>query len=321
MPLSKESRRVTAFSTPGGLYQYKTLPFGMTNSPAAFNKVMREVMRDVEGVEMFVDDVLIHSPSFRQHLETLRIVLERLRSYNLTIKPSKCMIGHEKVPFLGHVIGGGQYGCQSDKIAKVKNAPRPQNKTQVKSFLGLIGYYRDYIPNFAVIAAPLHELLRKHAPNNVQWTGAQEEAFETLKSLLCKEPILQLPNFDKQFILRTDASKEGIGAVLMQESNGQAFPVSYYSRKLRAAEKNYSTVELELLAVVEGVKKYYFYLYGDQFVIETDHLPLASLKTSKNANARLMRWALYLQQFQFSVKYIKGQANVGADFLSRLVAE
>ena len=132
---------------------------------------------------------------------------------------------------------------------------------------------------------------------------------------------MQLPNFNKKFILRTDASREGIGAVLMQESNGQVFPVSYYSRKLRAAERNYSTVELELLAVVEGVKKYYFYLYGDQFVIETDHMPLASLKTSKNANARLMRWALYLQQFQFSVKYIKGQTNVGADFLSRLVAE
>ena len=142
----------------------------------------------------------------------------------------------------------------------------------------------------------------------------------TLKRLLCKEPILQLPDFQKQFVLRTDASQEGIGAVLMQESNGQLFPVSYYSRKLRAAEKNYSTVEKELLAVVEGVKKYYFFIYGDEFVLETDHLPLASLKTSKNSNARLMRWALYLQQFQFTVKYIKGQTNVGADFLSRLVA-
>ena len=321
VPLTEQSKQVTAFSTPGGLYQYKSLPFGMTNSPAAFNKVMREVMHGIEGVEMFVDDVLIHSPSFRQHLETLRIVLERLRHYNLTIKPSKCMIGHEEVPFLGHVIGGGQYGCQIDKIIKVRDAPRPQTKKQVKSFLGLTGYYRDYIPNFAVIASPLHELLRKQAPNIVKWTALQEEAFMTLKSLLCKEPILQLPDFNKQFILRTDASQEGIGAVLMQEINGQLFPVSYYSRKLRAAERNYSTVEKELLAVVEGVKKYYFYLYGDEFMLETDHLPLASLKTSKNANARLMRWALYLQQFQFSVRYIKGQTNVGADFLSRLVAE
>ena len=321
IPLSEESSKVTAISTPNGLYHYRVLPFGMTNSPAIFNRVMREVMRDIEGVEMFVDDVLIHSPSFSQHLETLRVVFERLRQYNLTIKPSKCLIGHEKVPYLGHVIGGGQYGCQLDKIVKVRDAPTPQTKTQVKSFLGLAGYYRDYIPNFAVIAAPLHELLRKHAPNVVQWTEAQEEAFATLKSLLCKEPILQLPDPNKQYILRTDASKEGIGAVLMQESNGQVHPVSYYSRKLRAAERNYSTVEKELLAVVEGVKKYYFFLYGNRFVIETDHMPLASLKTSKNANARLMRWALYLQQFQFTVKYIKGQNNVGADFLSRLVAE
>ena len=321
VPLTEESKKVTAFCTPEGLYQYKSLPFGMTNSPAAFNKVMRQVMRGVHGVEMFVDDVLIHSPSFRQHLETLEIVLERLQHYGLTIKPSKCMIGHEHVPFLGHVVGGGSHACQEDKIAKVRDAPRPRTKKEVKSFLGLAGYYREYVPNFAVIAAPLHELLKKGAPNEVHWTALQEEAFQTLKSLLCKEPILQLPDFTKEFVLRTDASQEGIGAVLMQENNGQLFPISFYSRKLKAAEINYSTVEKELLAVVEGVKKFYFYLYGDNFILETDHLPLASLRTSRNANARLMRWALYLQQFAFTVRYIKGQANVGADFLSRLVAE
>ena len=321
VPLTEESKKVTAFSTPVGLYQYTTLPFGMTNSPAAFNKVMREVMRDIEGVELFVDDILIHSPSFEQHLETVRSVLERLRQYNMTVRPSKCLIGHEKVPFLGHVVGGGQYGCQVDKIVKVRDAPRPRTKTQVKSFLGLAGYYRDYIPHFAAIAAPLHDLLKKQAPNTVRWTDVHEQAFLTLKSLLCKEPILQLPDCSKQFVLRTDASQDGIGAVLMQENNGQMFPVSYWSRALRTAEKNYSTVEKELLAVVEGVKRYYFYLYGEEFVIETDHLPLASLRTSKNANARLMRWALYLQQFQYSVRYIKGKTNVGADCLSRLIAD
>ena len=318
VPLTEESKKVTAFSTPGGLYQYKALPFGMTNSPAAFNKVMREVMRGVEGVAMFVDDVLIHSSSFKQHLETLETVLKRLRLYGLKIKPSKCMIGHQQVPFLGHVVGDGLYACEEDKVARVKDAPRPRTKKEVKSFLGLAGYYREYVPNFAVVAAPLHELLKKQAPNMVHWTDLQEEAFLKLKSLLCKEPILQLPDFNKEFVLRTDASQEGVGAVLMQEHHGQMFPVSYYSRKLRAAERNYSTVEKELLAVVEGVKKYYFYLYGDEFVLETDHLPLASLKTSKNANARLMRWALYLQQFAFSVRYIKGKTNIGADFLSRL---
>ena len=169
IPLSKDSRQITAFSTPAGLYQYKALPFGMTNSPAAFNKVMRQVMHGVEGVECFVDDLLVHAPTFEQHLATLRTVMERLRQYNLTVKPSKCMIGHAKVPFLGHVVGGGQNGCQLDKIVKVRDAPRPQNKTQVKSFLGLAGYYRDYIPHFAIIAAPLHELLKRNAPNAVKW--------------------------------------------------------------------------------------------------------------------------------------------------------
>ena len=321
VPLTAQSKKVTAISTPLGLFQYNSLPFGLANSPAAFNQVMREVMRDVEGVEVFVDDVLVHSSSFEQHMQHLEVVLERLRRYNLTIKPSKCLIGHVKLPFLGHVIGDGQYGCQLSKIAKVRDAPRPQNKTQVKSFLGLAGYYRDFVPNYAVVAEPLTELLKKRAPNTVQWTSAQQEAFDTLKSLLCKEPILRLPDASQPFVLRTDASQAGVGAVLLQEHNGELYPVSYFSRKLRAAEINYSTVEKELLAVVEGVKKYYFYLYGDEFLLETDHMPLASLRTSKNANARLTRWALYLQQFRFTVRYIKGKSNVGADFLSRLIAE
>ena len=177
------------------------------------------------------------------------------------------------------------------------------------------------MPNFAVVASPLYELVKKRAPNKVAWGPRESRAFHTLKSLLCKEPILQLPDPAKPFILRTDASSEGLGAVLLQEKDGDVFPVAYHSRKLKQAERNYSTVERELLAVVDSVKKFYFYLYGDEFTLQTDHMPLESLRTSKNANSRIMRWALYLQQFRIRVQYIRGADNVGADLLSRLLID
>ncbi|XP_069975057.1 uncharacterized protein [Penaeus vannamei] len=319
IPLHPESREVTAFTSPAGLYQFRVLPFGLSNSPAVFNRVMRQVLQGVKGVEAFIDDILVHSSTFEEHLKILEEVFQRLRCANMTVKPSKCEIGFKEVQYLGHTLGEGRCSCQNDKIKKIKDAPRPTTKKQVRSFLGLTGYYRSFVPNFAVLALPLFDLLKKHAPNKIRWGDEQEDAFNSLKKMLCKQPILQLPNFQKPFILRTDASQDGVGAVLMQETDGEIYPVAYHSRKLKSAERNYSTVEKELLAVVDGIKKYYFYLYGDKFLLETDHMPLESLRTSKNANARLMRWAMYLQQFNFAIRYIKGSANVGADFLSRLV--
>jgi len=319
IPLHPESREVTAFTSPAGLYQFRVLPFGLSNSPAVFNRVMRQVLQGVKGVEAFIDDILVHSSTFEEHLKILEEVFQRLQCANMTVKPSKCEIGFKEVQYLGHTLGEGRCSCQNDKIKKIKDAPRPTTKKQVRSFLGLTGYYRSFVPNFAVLALPLFDLLKKHAPNKIRWGDEQEDAFNSLKKMLCKQPILQLPNFQKPFILRTDASQDGVGAVLMQETDGEIYPVAYHSRKLKSAERNYSTVEKELLAVVDGIKKYYFYLYGDKFLLETDHMPLESLRTSKNANARLMRWAMYLQQFNFAIRYIKGSANVGADFLSRLV--
>ena len=321
IPLHPECRQYTAFATPRGLYQYKVLPFGLTNSPAVFNRAMRQVLHGIEGVEMFVDDVLIHSATLEEHLRLLEVVFSRLHSFNMTVKPSKCKIAVTEVEFLGHIVGNNYCRCQDDKIRKIKEAPRPVTKKQVRAFLGLTNYYRNFIPHFAVIAQPLYDTVKKNAPSSIPWGNEQEKSFVTLKNMLCKEPILQLPDASKQFILRTDASQDGVGAVLMQESEGGIFPVAYHSRKLKAAEKNYSTVEKELLAVVDGIKKYYYYLFGAQFILETDHMPLTSIGTTKTANARLTRWALYLQQFNFLIKYIKGSDNVGADLMSRLLAD
>ncbi|XP_076031117.1 uncharacterized protein LOC143019364 [Oratosquilla oratoria] len=316
--LHPESRRITAFGTPWGLYQFTVLPFGLTNAPAVFNRTMRDVLHDVPGTEVFVDDVLVHTESFEEHMVVLRKVLERLSAAGMTVKPSKTELGQTVIQYLGHTVGNGKCGCQEDKVKKIKEAPIPTTKKQVRAFVNLVGYYRQFIPEFAAVALPLHNLLKKSAPNRVSWGETEERAFQQLKSHLCNSPILQLPNPREPFTLRTDASQDAVGAVLLQEQDGWMYPVAYHSRKLRAAERNYSTIERELLGVVDGIKKFQFYLYGGKFVLETDHMPLEHLKPSKTANARLTRWGLYLQQFDYTLRYIKGNENVGADLLSRL---
>ena len=193
-----------------------------------------------------------------------------------------------------------------------------EQKKQVRSFLGLIGFYRRYIPNFAAIAVPLTDLTKKGQPNVVVWEDSQEKAFMNLKDHLLHDPVLRLPVIERPFILRTDASNEGLGAVLLQEHEGMKFPVAYASRKLLEREKNYSVIEKECLAIVWGVEKFYRYLFGREFVLETDHQPLLYLNKAKVANSRLMRWALSLQPYRFRIQAIKGSENVGADYLSRL---
>lgn len=320
IPLHPESRKLTAISTPKGLFHFLVLPFGLSNSSAAFIRTTRKVLGDIAGVEIFMGNVLIHNNSFEYHVARIRQVLQRLKYYNMTVKPSKCDFAQDQVEFLGHVIGNGVKRCREDKLIRIKDVPRPATKKQVRSFLGLVEYYRSFIANFAVIALPLQELLQKHLPEEVLWTSAQEQAFQELKLRLLLQPVLHLPNLNKEFTLRTDAYPQAIAAILMQETDGEIYPVACFSRKLKPAEKNYSTVEKELLAVVEGIRKFYSYLSGSPFLLDADHLSLSYLRTSKNANARLMRWALYLQQFRFSIKYTKGLLDTGVDDLSSLKA-
>ena len=187
-----------------------------------------------------------------------------------------------------------------DKIKAVEEAPRPVTKCQVRSFLGLVGFYRKFIPNFAQIAAALTDTTRKGQPNKVIWDESKENALRSLKRALVSSPILKLPNFAAQFILQTDASEYGIGSVLLQEENDLNMPIAYASRKLKASERNYSVIEKECLSIVWSVQKFSRYLYGQEFVLETDHQPLVYLTKKSVANARLMRWALVLQPYRFS---------------------
>ena len=206
----------------------------------------------------------------------------------LTIGPTKCLFGVNSVDFLGHRLEQGMIGLDQDNVEKIKDASRPSTKKQVQSFMGLAGYYRDFIPNFAAIAAPLSDLTQKGQPNKVEWSEAQEKAYQTIKSYLTSEPILRLPDPAKTYFLRTDASNNGIGAVLMQRHEEKLFPVCYASKKLSRAECNYSTIEKECLAIVWGIKRFYLYLYGVPFVLQTDHEPLKNMDSAKYTNARVM---------------------------------
>ena len=318
IPVKLEDRQKTAFVTPDGLYQFRTMPFGLVNAPATFSRLMRIVLQGLQHVDNYIDDVLVHTPDWETHLKTLKEVFKRLYEAGLTARPTKCMVGHDRLEFLGHIIGQGRLEPHQDKMDKILQAPRPQTKKQLRSFLGLVGYYRKFIPNFAAVAVPLTDRTKNKEPNKVVWEDSQELAFQSLKQRMVSSPILHLPDVEKDFILRTDASSTGIGAVLLQEHNDTKFPIAYASKKLLPREQRYSTIERECLAIVWAIGKFQSYLYGKPFILETDHQPLVYLQKAKVVNSRIMRWALALQPYRMRIEAIKGSQNVGADFLSRL---
>ena len=238
---------------------------------------------------------------------------------NITARPSKCVLVADEVEFVGHWLGRGTVTLHEENVAKIENAPRPRTKKEVRAFLGLLNYYNDFVPNFAAIAAPLSDLVKKGMPNIVQWGDPQENAYMTLKKAVTSRPILHLSDVNKTFVLRTDASDVGLGAALLQEADGRLFPVAYASRKLLTRETHYSAIERECLAIVWAIRKFALYLYGRQFVLQTDHQPLQYLNAAKFESPRVMRWAMYLQNQNFKVDHIKGSENHGADFLSRVI--
>ncbi|XP_078241956.1 uncharacterized protein LOC144586864 [Pogona vitticeps] len=233
-------------------------------------------------------------------------------------KENKLQLGSPEIKCLGHIVGGGVVGPLEAKMEAVRDWPRPNTKKKVKSFLGLVGYYRKFIPRFSEIAAPLTDLTRKKTDDRIPWTSDCGEAFQRLREALVDCPVLCAPDFDREFIIYTDASNSGVGAVLCQEDeNGDQHPVSYLSRKLQKGERHLATVEKECLAIVYAIQKAKPYIWGRHFILCTDHSPLQWLKTMKTHNSKLMRWALNLQDYDFEVKVVRGSVNCVADALSR----
>ncbi|XP_069138852.1 uncharacterized protein [Argopecten irradians] len=319
VPMAECSKRKTAFTTPVGLFQFNVMPFGLVNAPATFCRLMRKLLHGMSNIESFIiDDILIYTQTWEQHIDILRELFVRLRNASISARPSKCAIGYKSLEWLGHMVENERLLPNPEKVKAILEAPRPETKTQVRAFLGLAGLYRKFIANFAAISVPLTDLTRKGQPNKVVWELPQEAAFETLKKRLASKPILKLVDLEAEFILRTDASDKGLGAILLQEEDGNPLPVAFASRKLKTSERAYAVIEKECLAVIWGITKFERYLYGRSFILETDHQPLVYLNKLKGTNARLMRWALILQPYRFTIRAIRGKDNVGADFLSRL---
>ncbi|KAJ3659856.1 hypothetical protein Zmor_011519 [Zophobas morio] len=267
------------------------------------------------SVLVYIDDVIIYSKTFEEHIEKLREVFERLRAANLTLKTKKCTFASTQVKVLGHIVSSDVIRPDPEKLAAIKNFPQPKSIKQLQSFLGLANYYRKFIGNFSKIASPLHKLLKHNS--KFKWETDQERAFNSLKTELCGSPVLTHFNPKIGCELRADASKEGLGVILLQESAGQMHPIAYASRTLTTAEKNYSITELEALAVLYGLTHFRHFVYGSPIIVKSDHHALCYLKNSNQSTSRLTRWAIKLEEFDYEVVYKNGKAHADADCLSR----
>lgn len=265
--ISADSKEMTAFKTPFGHYHFRVLPFGLHGAPATFQRMIDQILRGTETfAAAYLDDIIIFSRSWQDHLQHLQEVLSRIKSAGLTIRPDKCAIAKEETCYLGHVLGHGVIRPQVGKIEAIKNAERPTTKKQVRAFLGLVGWYRRFIPNFSTRAVALTDLTKKDKPDMLNWTTDCENAFIDLKEALCTEATLQSPDFGKPFTVQTDASERGLGAVLLQGEQGKLHPIAYISRKLLPRETLYSTVEKECLAVKWALDSFRYYLIGRVYI-------------------------------------------------------
>ncbi|XP_071321134.1 uncharacterized protein [Trachinotus anak] len=272
VPLAPEARQYTAFRTPQGLFQFTVMPFGLHGAPATFQRLMDQVLAGAEAfAAAYLDDIVVYSMTWEDHLQHLREILQRLHQAGLTAQPKKCSIAQTEAKYLGYLLGHGEIRPQQDKVQAVKNCPRPCTKTQLKSFLGLAGWYRRFVPHFATRAASLTDLTRKSSPNQLPWEERHEKAFMDLKEALCNDPVLQSPDFNRPFTVQTDASGVGLGAVLLQGEGDDQKPVAYVSRKLWPRETRYSAVELECLAIKWALETFKYYLLGRDFILQTDH--------------------------------------------------
>lgn len=317
IPMHEDSRQLTAFCTPDGLYECLRMPFGLKTAPACFQRMMNTLLAPFIGkfIYVYLDDILVFSKDRQEHFEHLELVFKTLRGANIRLKGSKCKFLTNELKFLGYTVSGRGLQPDEEKVEAVHKWPRPTSVRQLRGFLGFLGYLRRFIPNHASIVAPLHELLTKEVAWS--WGPRQEEAFLQSKAVLTSSCLLHHPDFSKKFCVETDASAEGLGAVLSQEYEGDFRPVAFASRSLSTAEKNYSVIEKEALALIFAVKKFRAYLFGSHFNIITDHQPLASLDKIKDSYGRIERWRLLLSEYSYTIIYRKGDKNILADELSR----
>ena len=321
VPVDDESQNLLVVNTHKGLFKYKRLPFGLASSPAIFQRFMSQLLKDIDGVVAFLDDILIGGETKEEHDTRLNLVLKVFQKHNVAINKKKTVLNTSSIEYLGYVISGDGIKPSPKKLTAILEAPTPKSVGEVQSFLGMVTYYCRFVRNFSSVLAPLYDLLKKGS--TFKWSSVEAKAFCNVKEELAKSDLLA--NFDSEHlvIVEVDASPVGVGCVLMQEMNGYERPIYFASKKLSAAESNYSQLDKEALALIYAVTKFKYFLLGRKFVIRTDHKPLLGLfgrdkQIPMNANARVQRWALLLSQYDYDLRFKAGKDNVVADALSRL---
>eukprot|EP00253_Pinus_taeda_P019676 PITA_19676 len=313
--IKEEDIAKKTFRTRYGHYEFVVLPFGLTNAPATFMCLMNNIFHQYldRFVLIFIDDILIYSCTIEEHQEHLRMVLQTLREHQLYAKFSKCDFSKEEIQYLGHVITRDGIAVDPEKIKAIMEWPVPKDVVDIRSFMGLTGYYRRFVEGFSKVAFPITSLQKKGRA--FQWTQNCQKSFEQLKHLLTTAPILSIANPDKDYVVCIDASKEGLGGVLMQEGK----VLAYESRKLKEHEQKYSAYDLELADVIHALKMWWHYLMGMKFLLLTDHHSLTNYFSQPTLNARQARCVDFLSGFDFDIKHLQGKENRVADALSQKV--
>jgi hypothetical protein len=318
--LTPRAREISAFSTPFGQYEFLTMPFGLKLAPMTFQRAMNQLLEGLSDFAVaYLDDISIRSRTWEDHMTHLQVVFNRLERAGLSLNANKCVIGSSSVKYLGYQVGSGVVTPVSAKVDAILQIPIPTSKTDIRSFLGSVGFYRRFIPRYSELAAPLTDLLKggRRGDISLKWTPQCTVAFEKLRSILAQLPSLKAPDFNHPFEIYTDASEIGISGVLVQTHDEVPYPVGYYSRKLLDRESRYSTVEKELLAIMAALDHFHVYVGFGPLTVHSDHRPLVWLRQCTTANQRVLRWALALSEYDLRVEHIKGSENVLADMLSR----
>ncbi len=308
----------TAFRTRYGHFEYLVLPFGLTNAPATFMHLMQQIYRPYldEFVLVFLDDILVYSKTEDEHLKHVKLVLDKLRENQLYARSSKCAFFKQRIDFLGYVVTKNGITMDASKVTAIVDWPSPlRNQRDVRSFMGLAGYYRRFVKGFSQIGSPLTELLKNDV--EFKWSNEQQEAFEKLKKAITSAPILISPDPSKPYVVTTDASGFAAGAILQQDHGKGLQPIAFMSKKMNAAERNYPVHEQELLAIILALREWRHYLHGTSFEVVTDHMSLKHFLNQPTLSARQARWSEFMQQFDIKIIHRPGKLNEAADALSR----
>lgn len=319
IPLKIQDRYKTAFVTQTGHFQWTCLPFGLKTAPAIFQRILSNIIRKYKLSEFtvnFIDDILIFSKNFEEHIQHLSRLLEAIQTEGFRLKFSKCTFAKDHAKYLGHIIEKNSVTPLKDYLTAVKNFPIPETRKNVRQFLGKVNFHHKFVPYSAIILDPLHNLLRKDV--KFIWSPECQKSFDKIKELLCSKPILKLFDTEQPIKIYTDASIKGMGAVLKQEDeNGVNKPVAYFSKKLSESQKKKKAIYIECLAIKEAVKYWQHWLMGKEFVVYSDHKPLENLNIKARTDEELGDLTYYLSQYNFKIKYNPGKSNQEADCLSR----